>query len=122
MKTHGLALTALILFACAAIAQSGTQKPPDTYTGEIFDTQCALQASHEAMENTRRLPNDAQQCVIFCVKNGARLVLYDPGTGITYAVDDQEKLRPFAGQQVKITGTLDTFANILHLQSIDKQK
>ncbi|HET9400017.1 MAG TPA: hypothetical protein VFO34_03615 [Candidatus Acidoferrales bacterium] len=116
MKKPAAILSALSLLACAALArQSGTQKPPDTYNGEIFDTQCAEQASHEAMEDTRQLPKDAKQCVLFCVKNGARLVLYDSGNRISYALDDQAKALEFAGRQVQITGTLDTFTNTLHV-------
>src|SRR5215467_6999528 len=107
MKQHALALGAFILISCAAIAQTNQRATPDTFNGEIFDTQCAEQASHEAMENTRQLPADAKQCALFCVKNGAKLVLYDAGNRVTYEVDDQSKVRPFAGQQVQINGTLD---------------
>lgn len=113
-----LPVTVYSLLAFAVLAQSGAQKPPDTYNGEIFDTQCAQQASHEEMENTRQLPKDAKQCALFCVKNGSRLVLYDSGNRITYELDDQAKARPFAGQQVQITGSLDSFANTIHVSRI----
>jgi hypothetical protein len=106
------------LLAFGVLAQSGAQKPPDTYNGEIFDTQCVQQASHEEMENTRQLPKDEKQCAMFCVKNGAKLVLYDSGNRITYELDDQAKARPFAGQQVQVTGTLDSFANTIHVNRI----
>lgn len=119
MKKPATILSLLAFLAWGALArQSGPQKPTDTYNGEIFDTQCAEQASHEAMEDTRQLPKDSKQCVLFCVKNGARLVLYDAGNRITYALDDQAKATQFAGQQVQITGTVDTFTETLHVTRI----
>jgi len=114
-----LPVTVFSLLAVGVLAQNGAQKPPDTYNGEIFDTQCAQQASHEEMENTRQLPKDAKQCALFCVKNGSRLVLYDSGNRITYELDDQAKARPFAGQQVQISGSLDSFANTIHVNRIN---
>jgi len=36
-----------------------------------------------------------------------------------YKLDDQTKVKPFAGKDVKVTGTLDN--NVIHVQSIEAQ-
>jgi Protein of unknown function (DUF5818) len=38
---------------------------------------------------------------------------------VAYEIEDQEKARPFTGKQVKITGTLDSTSNVLHIDRID---
>ena len=44
-------------------------------------------------------------------------VLKDSG-GTTYQLDDQKKAKDFAGQSVKVTGTLDPSTNMIKVSSI----
>ena len=51
----------------------------------------------------------AKDCTLGCVKGGAKFVLYSGSTA--YDLDDQTKPEAFAGQKVKVTGTLDAGTN-----------
>ena len=59
-------------------------------------------------------------CTLGCVKNGAKFVLYDGATKMTWDLDDQTKPEAFAGEKVQVKGSLNAAANIIHVQSIRK--
>jgi Protein of unknown function (DUF5818) len=52
------------------------------------------------------------------LKNGESFVLSDSATKTRYTLDDPRKARPFEGKTVKVTGTLDTASNLIHVQAI----
>ena len=97
------------LLAVAALsAAPGTQ----TFTGTITDNMCA-KAGHSQM---RMGPTDAE-CTIACNSaHGATYVLYD-GQDV-YALSDQQKPEKFAGQRVRVTGTLDAKTKTIHVDSM----
>lgn len=76
-------------------ASNGTHKK--IFTGEISDGMCGL---------THKMMSDAKKCTLGCVKNGAQFVLADPAHHKVYDLSDQGKARPFAGEKVKVEGTL----------------
>src|SRR5438132_599731 len=78
-----------------------------TFTGEIMDSQCDMNGSHEQMEKMNNMPDDSKACTLKCVAMGGKFVLYDTARKATYQLDDQEKPKEFAGQKVKVTGTYD---------------
>lgn len=53
------------------------------------------------------------------VEAKGQLVLMDSATKTTYVLDDQEKAKPFKGQTVKVTGTLETASNTIHISNIE---
>lgn len=75
-----------------------------------MDSSCAKMGSHEMMEKQHNMPSNAasdKACTVACVKAGAKLVLYDASTKTVYELDDQKKAEQFAGEKVKLTGTID---------------
>ena len=52
-------------------------------------------------------------------KAGDKLVLKESATKATYILDDQREAKRFEGQSVKVTGTLDTESNMIHVASIE---
>ena len=101
MKRLALVLGALLVVAGLSIAA-----PKDrTFTGEIMDSQCAMNGSHAQMEKMNNMPDDSKACTLKCVAMGGKFVLYDTARKATYQLDDQEKPKEFAGQKVKVTGT-----------------
>jgi hypothetical protein len=46
-------------------------------------------------------------------------VLMDNASKVTYVLDDQEKAKPFKGKTVKVTGTLETASNTIHISNIE---
>ncbi len=63
----------------------------------------------------------AQQAQTFTGKisrKGDKYILRSSSDNMTYDLDDQEKARPFAGKDVKVTGTLDAQTNTIHVAEI----
>jgi hypothetical protein len=47
-----------------------------------------------------------KECTLECVKAGSKYVLADVDHGKVYQLNDQKKPEEFAGQRVRVTGTL----------------
>ncbi|MGH9451124.1 MAG: DUF5818 domain-containing protein [Terriglobia bacterium] len=134
MKTKSLFVAALAIFFAASVlpmcaqdaapqpaqqnaqASSGTQKA-HTFRGDIFDSECAKAGSHGAMMKQEGAKT-AKECTLKCVQAGAQLVLYNRSTKKTYQLDDQEKAKQFAGEQVRVTGAYDASTQTIHVEHI----
>ena len=112
MKTVILTIAALALTAGAGFGQN------KTFNGEIMDSACAKMGSHAMMEKEHKMAHDAKACTMGCVKAGAKYVLYDAATKKVYALDDQTRPEAFAGQKVKVNGTLDSSTDTIHVAGI----
>jgi len=100
--------TLLTLFAGAVLAFAAA---PKTFTGVITDTMCG---KDHAMMGVK--PDS--KCVLECVKSGSKYALLE-GSNV-YELSDQKTPEKFAGQKVKVTGTLN--GNVLQVQSIAAAK
>ncbi|PYU92656.1 MAG: hypothetical protein DMG25_11545, partial [Acidobacteria bacterium] len=99
-------------------AATASASAAQAYTGEIMDSSCAMMGGHESMMKQAGA-KDAKECTVKCVAAGGKYVLYDAGTKTSYQLDDQSKPKDFAGQKVKVTGTLDSTTNTIHVQNIE---
>ena len=100
---------AAILLAITALS---ARPASDSFTGTISDDMCAL-AGHASM---RMGPTNAD-CTRACVSlHGAAYVLVDSKT--VYVLSDQKTPDQFAGQKVKVVGTLDAKTKTIHVESI----
>lgn len=106
MKKLGLLFAATMMLVGMSF---GAQKSM-TYTGEIMDSHCAAMGNHGG--------KDAKTCTLGCVKGGSSFVLYDASKKAVYQLDDQTKPQAFAGQKVKVTGTLDQATKTIHVTDI----
>ena len=97
------------VFAAAALVS--TAAAPKTFTGVISDAMCG---KDHAMMNVK--PDS--KCVLECVKSGSKYALLE-GNNV-YELSDQKAPEKFAGQKVKVTGTLN--GNVLQVQSIAAAK
>ena len=97
---------ASLLFAGALIAGAQSRQ---TFTGVITDTMCGK--DHAMMKVT---PDS--RCVQECVKRGSKYALFD-GKSV-YVLSDQKAPEQFAGQKVKVVGTLHEKTKILKADSI----
>jgi hypothetical protein len=108
-----LCLTSLSVFA-------GDEK---FFIGEIGDTQCAmnvhsLDKSHKEMLKVKSVGKTAADCTLYCIKNrGGRFVLQNKTK--VYRLDKPELAEPFAGQKVRVTGTLDPQTETIQVRSVD---
>ena len=100
--------TTLLLFLIAV--STSKAKDRSSFFGVISDSQCALNVhslsrSHAEMIKKRTLGTDAASCARACVRRGGEWVLRS-GDDV-YHLLYQAGVEQFAGQQVKVVGTLD---------------
>lgn len=114
------ALTGIAL--CVAQGRGADEK---TYKGEIADTQCALnvhslsQSHKEMMEMKPEIKTEAD-CARFCVKErGGRYVLQTKDK--VYKLDAQVLAEEWAGQKVKVVGTLDPKTSMITVAKIEAE-
>jgi hypothetical protein len=103
-------LSIVLLFAAAMSLAGGV---PQTFTGTITDSMCV--ANHAMMH----VAPDGK-CVRECVKAGSsvKYVLYDGKNA--YKLSDQQTPEQFAGQRVKVTGTLFEKTGIIQVAKIER--
>lgn len=112
MKYPTLNLLLIILGVATLSAAPAKQ----TFTGTITDDMCA-KTGHSQMQMG---PTDAA-CTIACIDaHGATYVLYD-GKNV-YTLSDQRTPEKFAGQKVKVIGTLDAKTKTIQVDSITAAK
>lgn len=90
------------LFSVAAFA--------DTWTGYISDAMCGAKHDKVSDGNTK--------CVSACVKKGSDVVFVHDGKALKLDADSQTKAKAFAGQSVKIDGSLT--GDTVSISTIDK--
>ena len=104
------------LFAgCLFVSLCIFAQAPQTFKGEIIDSQCAALGGHQIMNQKGE---SAKECTIRCVNMGGKYTLFDPATKTAYQLDDQKKPAMFAGAKVTVTGTLNTTTKTIHVASI----
>jgi hypothetical protein len=105
-----------LILSLLAVAALSAAPDTQTFTGIITDHMCAT-GGHAQM---RMGPTDAE-CTIACIKgHDARYVLYD-GRNL-YTLSDQQTPEKFAGQNVRVTGTLDDKTKTIQVDSIAAAK
>ena len=119
MRRVTIGLFLIFVISTLLLAQS-KRTAAKVFTGEIMDSQCAGMGGHEMMmkdENAK----DAKDCTIKCVQDGGKYALYDAKTKSVCTLDDQAKAKDFAGQNVKVEGTLDRKSRTIHVTGISPE-
>ena len=112
--------TALLLLFSVHLATAASVRT--TFHGEMSDTQCAmnvhsLNRSHQEMITKNTMGTDAASCAKACVRRGGEWVLRSGE--VVYRLRNQAGLEEFAGQKVRLTGTLDTKSTTIDNSSIE---
>ena len=111
-------LAGVLMLASAAQSQSSR-----IFRGEISDSQCALNVhsltrSHQEMLKSKSMGGTSNTCSQYCIEHlGGSLVL-SAGKDV-YRLDRPDLVHGFEGQKVKVTGTLDTKVNQIHVVRIE---
>ena len=104
-----LFIVSLAFLAAVSLSASPANQ---TFTGVITDSMCA-KADHSQMQMG---PTDAA-CTLACVDvHGAMYLLYDGKNA--YMLSDQKTPAKFAGQKVRVVGTLDAKSKTIQVESI----
>jgi hypothetical protein len=86
----------LAVFLAAGISLAAPKQ--QTFVGSISDSMCGLK---------HMMPGQSDKdCTLECVKAGSKFVLADTAKNKVYQLSDQQKPRAFAGEKVRVTGTL----------------
>lgn len=108
---HQPKTAAMLLVALLVLGHSlSSKEPPMVLHGIIEDSQCAFNVhskghSHEMMINSGVGGSSEKACTLHCVKQmGGDYVLTVKDA--VYRLDDQDQPEKFAGEKVKLTGTL----------------
>ena len=113
-----MTILAAAMFLTVGISTSVAAQKGETFSGEIMDSACAKAGTHAGMMKSH--PGlTAKDCTAGCVKNGAKYVLYDEANKKVYQLDDQKKPAEYAGDKVKVSGTLDKTSDTIHVSSIE---
>ncbi len=113
-----LGMTLLCLTSPSAFGGNET-----TFTGVIGDTQCAmnvhsLDKSHKEMLKVKGVGKTAADCTLYCIRNrGGRFVIQIKDK--VYHLDSPGLVEPYAGQKVRIFGTLDTETETIEVHRIE---
>jgi hypothetical protein len=122
-KLRILFLSLLLLLACASFGKTKTL----ALQGTITDSQCAFNVhskdgSHDVMIKAGLGGSTDKSCTLRCAKEMGGKYVFAVKNQI-YRLDDQTELEKFAGEKVKVTGTLvDPKTNTLHIVSIEAIK
>jgi len=131
-------LSALALFLSAGISLSAQQSTPSTAApdaqaqpAQTPETQPSPAQTPETQpkqtpEGTAPAkpdsttptaqPNGAQSFMGTIVKSGDKFMFQDADSGNTYDIDHQSEVQKFEGKKVKVHGTLDASAKMIHVQ------
>jgi hypothetical protein len=106
----------LLVVSLLAVTALSAAQGKQTFVGTITDDMCE-RADHSRMQMG---PTDAE-CTRACVaQHGAAFVLFD-GTNV-YKLSDQKTPDKFAGQKVRVTGTVDAKTKTIRVESISAAK
>ncbi len=78
-------------------------------TGWLTDSHCGTRAANK--EHTAA-------CVEKCVRGGAKAQIVSEGDAKVYDLDSSNKVRPYVGQRVTVTGTLQSSTGVLVVQAV----
>jgi Protein of unknown function (DUF5818) len=109
MRRIGYLALTLFLAAGMGLAAPKPAAKGKTFIGNISDKMCG--ANH--------MMTEARKCTLECVKMGSSFVLVD-AQGKVYDLSDQKKPEKFAGEKVKVTGTLK--GDTIEVSSIEAAK
>src|SRR5438445_8777134 len=115
-----VARAAIGMLALASVAYGQGSR---TFRGEVSDSQCALNVhsltrSHQEMLKSKSMGGTSNTCAVYCIEHlGGSLVL-SAGKEV-YRLDRPDLVHGFEGQRVKITGTLDSKVNLVHVMKIE---
>lgn len=122
---NGVGRIAMILLVATAVAQQSSQSEPErAIVGYVRDSGCV----HRFHEVVKPLPNG---CVEACVRAGSPLVVltkneqvYHPISAEMPDVDVRQKLLPYVGKLVKVTGHIYSRggSNAISLEQIEVVK
>jgi cytoskeletal protein RodZ len=121
----GAAMVALTIPAFGQ--ENNKQMPPDPQTQQP-STQPSTTQPSTAPQTESQTPStatsssssapSAEQTFQGTISQSQNGYILKDSAGVTYQLDDQKKAKDFSGQNVKVTGTLDSSTNTIRVSAI----
>jgi hypothetical protein len=121
-KSKTVLISVALLAALSFMRPATSGAGETTFEGEIADSQCAmgvhsLNRSHKEMIEMGHAGSTAEDCARYCVHSrGGRYVLLTKHE--VFKIDNQQWAEKYAGQKVKLTGTLDPKTKIIQVNTM----
>lgn len=115
MKQISLIIVLMMVFPAMSFAKNHEK----TYRGQIMDNMCAQSGGHAPGGYEATHTSTPKDCTLACNKMGSPLVLFNKKKNRIYKLDDQDKAKTMAGENVKVEGTLDRSTKTIHVQSME---
>jgi hypothetical protein len=114
---------AAAVLALGSIAHGQNEK---VFHGEVSDSQCALNVhsltrSHQEMLKSKSMGGTSNTCAVYCVEHLGGYLVLSSGKDV-FRLDRPDLVHGFEGRKVKITGTLDSKLNQIHVIKIDLEE
>jgi hypothetical protein len=90
--------------------------PPRQQNQAPQQTQPPAQSGQTQPGAAGESPADGHEFVGTIVKQGDKYMFQDSATGQMYDIDHQDEVRKFDGKKVRVRGTLDPQAKMIHVQ------
>ena len=122
MKTMIVCGAAILLAMVARVSAQSAR----IFHGEVSDSQCALNVhsltrSHQEMLKSKSMGGTANTCTVYCIEHMGGYLVLSSGKDV-YRLDRSDLVHGFEGQKVKVTGTLDSKLNLVHVLKIDLEE
>ncbi len=123
MKRSAVCLMGSVL-CLASLSHAG--EGVRTFRGEISDSQCAMNVhslthSHQEMLKSKGMGGTSALCSTHCAKQMGGEFVLSAGKEV-YRLDNQPEAEKFAGQRVKISGTLNAKTKTIHMLTTGPEK
>ena len=110
-RRFGLFAVTLAAAALALALAAGAAAQEKTWDAHITDEMCGSSHMMEGMTDP--------ECAKACQEMGSALALYGAAEDLVYAIADQEQVQPFAGTDVRVTGTVSEDGKSVTITSIE---
>ena len=118
--------TILLCAGILVLMGTGLSQNAQVFHGEVSDSQCALNVhsltrSHQEMLKSKSMGGTANTCTVYCIEHMGGYLVLSSGKDV-YRLDRSDLVHGFEGQKVKVTGTLDSKLNLVHVLKIDLEE
>lgn len=115
MKNYFIRGTVLAL--TLGVASMGSLYAQDAKPAQS-DPQAAPPSQSQPAQASKTSTQSSKEFTGTIVKEKGAMMLKDSSSNVSYKVDDESKVKDYEGKQVKVTGTLDSSTNVIHVDSI----
>lgn len=110
MKRNSIFIAFGFLFLVVALSYAQERE----FKGAVTDDMCGRKHMAEGLT--------AKDCADQCVAAGSKYALFVPGDAKTYVIDNQDKAKEFAGEDVVVKGSVSEDGKTIRLSSIARGK